>query len=73
MQGSLYAEAPVFGRLPGIKEMKIEAVTVGKHHNMCCAPYMWHHSVIVFHDIHLSNNCLKVWCIISLSEDKSVM
>ncbi len=28
MQEDLYAEAPVVGRLPGIKEMKIEAVTV---------------------------------------------
>jgi hypothetical protein len=50
MQEDLYAEAPVVGRLAGIKEMKIEAVTVGKHHNMRCPPYMWHHPIIVFHD-----------------------
>jgi hypothetical protein len=50
MQEDLYAEAPVVGRLTGIKEMKIEAVTVGKHHNMRCPPYMWHHPIIVFHD-----------------------
>ncbi|KFC03281.1 hypothetical protein GTGU_03406 [Trabulsiella guamensis ATCC 49490] len=55
IQDDLYAEAPVVvGRLPGIKEVKIKAVAVGKHHNMGCPPYVWHHSVIVFHDMYLS-------------------
>ena len=53
MQEDLYAEAPVVGRLAGIKEMKIEAVTVGKHHNMRCPPYMGHCTAIIFHFAYL--------------------
>lgn len=27
--------------------MKIETITVGKHHNMRCPPYMGHKTVII--------------------------
>ncbi|KXA05971.1 hypothetical protein HMPREF3126_05945 [Salmonella sp. HMSC13B08] len=29
--------------------MKVEAVTVSKHHNMSCPPYMGHCTAIIFH------------------------
>lgn len=48
-QEDLYAGVPLVERLTGIKEMKIEGVTMGKHHQMCYPPYMRHNSVIVFH------------------------
>ena len=37
-------------RLSGVKEMKVEAVTVGKHHNMGGASYMGHQPAVVFHN-----------------------
>ncbi|SUX61094.1 Uncharacterised protein [Citrobacter amalonaticus] len=42
-------EWPIVERLTGIKEMKVKTITVGKHHNMCCPPDMWHSTAIVFH------------------------
>jgi hypothetical protein len=30
--------------------MKVEAVTVGKHHNMGGASDMWHQPAVVFHN-----------------------
>jgi hypothetical protein len=45
-------------RLSGIKEVKIEAITVGKHHDMCCSPDVGHDSTIVFHKIYL-HECVK--------------
>ncbi|POT58162.1 hypothetical protein C3432_09610 [Citrobacter amalonaticus] len=53
-QEDLYAGVPIVGRLTGIKEMKVEAVTVGKHHNMCCPPYVRHSTAIIFHFGYLS-------------------
>lgn len=48
-QDDLYTGVPLVGRLTGIKEMKVKAITVGKHHNMCCPPDMGHCTAIVFH------------------------
>ena len=48
-QEDLYAGVPLVERLTGIKEMKVEAVTVSKHHNMSCPPYMVHCTAIIFH------------------------
>jgi len=53
IQEDLYAKAPVVGRLPGIKEVKVKTISVGKHHDMCCPPYMGHRSAIVFHFVYL--------------------
>jgi hypothetical protein len=48
-QVNLQAGAPEVEGLPGIKEMEVKAVSVGKHHDMCCPPYMGHQAIIVFH------------------------
>ncbi len=48
-QDDLYTGVPLVGRLTGIKEMKVETIAVGKHHNMRCSPYMWHCTAIIFH------------------------
>ncbi|KTW95904.1 hypothetical protein P296_05100 [Salmonella enterica subsp. arizonae serovar 18:z4,z23:- str. CVM N26624] len=29
--------------------MEVETITVGKHHNMRCPPYMGHKTIIIFH------------------------
>ncbi len=42
-------ECPLVKRLAGIKEMKVEAITMGKLHDMSCPPYMRHYTAIVFH------------------------
>lgn len=33
--------------------MKVEAVTVGKHHNMRCPSYMRHGTTVIFHPGYL--------------------
>lgn len=53
-QEDLYAGVPLVERLTGIKEMKVEAVTVSKHHNMSCPPYMGHSAAVIFYLIYLS-------------------
>lgn len=40
---------PLVRRLAGIKEMKVETITMGKLHNMSCPPYMRHGAIIIFH------------------------
>lgn len=40
---------PLVRRLEGIKEMKVETITMGKLHNMSCSPYMRHGAIIIFH------------------------
>jgi len=52
LQGNT-ARRPKSEDLSGVKEVKVEAITVGKHHNMCCPPDMGHLSVIVFHFVSL--------------------
>lgn len=54
VQEDLYAGAPESKGLLGVKEMKVEAITVGKHHNMRSPPDMRHCTVIIFHFTHLS-------------------
>jgi len=41
-QDNLQAGAPEVEGLPGIKDMKVKTVSVGKHHDMSCPPYMGH-------------------------------
>lgn len=53
IQEDLYAKAPVVGRLPGIKEVKVKTIAVGKHHDVCCPPYVGHSSAVVFHFVYL--------------------
>ena len=53
-QEDLYAGVPIVERLTGIKEVKVKTVAVGKHHNMCCPPYVRHCTAIIFHFVHLS-------------------
>jgi hypothetical protein len=51
--------------------VEVEAITVGKHHDMRRSPNMGHDSAIVFHNIYLSWMCEREGSL-SINEKLSV-